>query len=267
MKVPFITVVFIALTAVVAAQKVVLPMQVERIPCQANSNYIGDFGPMEGGTNPALRAEIAKPNAGAPNGSVSLTCTAGTSGAGQGAAMSFNFYRATATTASCPASGYVILGTSPMLSSCAYADTTVSPNTTYCYTATDLDITVGATCPAGVVCESGQSSPLLVTVPALLPPNPPTGLTAGQIVAKSVPLQWKAPAAQAGVIVESYNVLRCHEARCPDPPLAATVTATKYTDTCDYTNLLCYYEITANDLVGGVKETTGPSNIVEAKVN
>lgn len=96
--------------------------------------------------------------------SVSLTCNA------SGVATGFNFYRATG---SCPAGSYTRLGTSPMSLSCSYTDTSVSPGTTYCYVATELN---------SLNQESGYSNTAQAVVPGLPTVTgvaPPTGAAAG----------------------------------------------------------------------------------------
>lgn len=104
--------------------------------------------------------------------SVSLTCTSPGSNA-----LAFNFYRATVS-----GGPYTIIGTSPMVSACAYTDTSVNLGTTYYYVATSLDIAVGSICPAGTSCESGYSNQATAVIPAnptVTGVSPATGTTLG----------------------------------------------------------------------------------------
>lgn len=178
--------------------------------------------------------------------SVSLSCTPSTAGA---TPTGFNFYRSTTS-----GSGYGVVGTS---ATCAFTDTIVAFSATYFYVATAFDA-------AG---ESGFSSQVTAVIPANPVPNPPTGLTVGAITATSVPLNWNVPVSQPGVTVASYGIFDCSQPTCPAPPKIATVTGTSYTALCLHKNGICYFEVKASDLVAGKKVTTGPSNIVEAKVN
>ena len=189
-------------------------------------------------------------NASSPTGpSVSLTCIAPTSGI---TPDKYNFYRSTTS-----GSGYVILGSS---TTCAYTDSTVNFNTTYYYVATSVNT---STCPSGSVCESADSNQVSAVVGSNPVPNPPTGLTVGQIVAKQVPLQWQAPVAQPEITVNAYSVWRGGNATMPSPSKISTVTNTSYVDgTCKLK--VCYYEVKAQDTVGKKGATSGPSNIVKA---
>jgi hypothetical protein len=184
------------------------------------------------------------------------------------AASGFNVYRGTTAASSCATPpAFVLIGStaSAPTSSSPYVDAGVTFGTNYCYTITAFN--TAPPCSVTAPCESAQETPAVFAQTPVNPtPPPPTGLTVGTITAKSVPLQWKAPSAQPGIAVQSYNVLRCHQATCPNPPLAASVTGTKYTDECDYQGGKCWYEITANDLIAGKKVVTGASNIVLAKV-
>lgn len=98
--------------------------------------------------------------------SVSLTCTASTTGTVTG----YFFYRSTTS-----GSGYTKLNATPV-SSCAYTDTTVQANTTYFYVATAFD--PGA---AGGNQESSFSNQVTAVIPPNPQPNPPTSLTLGTV--------------------------------------------------------------------------------------
>lgn len=203
-------------------------------------------------------------------GTVTLGCTAGVAGPGQGNDATFNFYRAATTAtvvASCPLnlSAYTILGTSPMAASCSYVDASIAANTNYCYVATALDIQLLGTCPSGTVCESVPSAPAIALVPPLSPPPAPGNLQIVSITASNVQLQWTAPVNPPDVLV-SYSIFDCSEAKCPAPPRVATTSATSYTAPCPHKNRTCYYEAEANYVIGGEKIHSLPSNIVEAKV-
>jgi hypothetical protein len=201
-----------------------------------------------------LKAKIVRSASGA---SVSLTCTSPGS-----VAVAFNFYRGTVS-----GGPYTILGTSPMVATCAYTDATVSPGTTYYYVATALDIAVGATCPTGQTCESGYSNQATAVVPFPPPPNPPTGLTVGTIVGTSVPLEWVPPVPQTGVYVDYYAVFTCSGKLCPNPVWISSVSIPGYTDTsCTPRPRVCRYFVRAHDTVAGLKVVTARSNIATAVV-
>lgn len=182
--------------------------------------------------------------------SVTLSCTPSTSTGVTG----YNFYRGLVS----GQESTTPLNTVPT-ASCGYVDSTVSALTTYFYTAK-------AVCPSCSPTLSVASNEVSAVIQGDQP-LPPTGLTVGTIAKNTVPLKWKVPIVQVGVTIKSYNLFRCHQSNCPNPPKVATVTSTSYTDTCLYTSKICWYEVSANDTVNGKQVVTLFSNIVQAKVN
>lgn len=194
-------------------------------------------------------------------GTVSLFCTPGVPGQGQAVPVGFNFYRSSVT-----GGPYTLLGTSPMTSSCSYTDTTVAPNNTYFYVATDLSIAPGGTCPTGQVCESTFSNETKAIVPPLGPPPPPTALTVGTIVAKTVPLNWNAPTVADGYTFENYIIYKGSKPTLPNPAKIGITVATNFKATgCIKTS---YFEVKAQ-YVDNKNNTviSGPSNIALANCN
>jgi hypothetical protein len=186
-------------------------------------------------------------------------------------AAGFNLYRSTTTAAVCPSGAIagppIASVTAAPTAASPYVDSTVTFGVNYCYTVTAFN--TATPCTVAAPCESQQETPYLL---AQTPPNPtpptPTGLTLGTITAQSVPLRWTPPAAMPGVTVEGQTIYRCHLATCPGPPIAAKVSASAntFTDDCNYSDHTCWYEVAANDLIGGKLVTSKPSNIVEAQV-
>lgn len=184
-----------------------------------------------------------------PTPSVSLSCTPPATGA---TPTGYNFYRATVS-----GGPYSLLTASNPPTNCAYTDNTVAFSTTYYYVATSLNGSY----------ESGYSNQATAVVPQNPQPNPPTNLTVVSIVAGKVNLQWKSPAAQAGVVVESYNIMRGLQPTLPSPNVIGNTPNTSFSDPgCKPAWKVCYYEITAVVVMNGKKTISGPSNIVAAQI-
>jgi IPT/TIG domain len=110
--------------------------------------------------------------------SVSLSWVAPASGT---PAQTYNVYRFISTTATCPTSPtYTLLGTSPMVSTATYTDSTVTSGNAYCYVVTALDIPLAGTCSTGTTCESGYSNQVTAVVPLVVSSlSPASGPTTG----------------------------------------------------------------------------------------
>lgn len=181
-----------------------------------------------------------------PSVSVSLTCTAATTGT---LANSFNFYRGTVS-----GGPYTLLGNS---TTCSYSDTTVTWNTTYYYVATGVNT---STCPSGNTCESAYSNQASAVTPVNPTPNPPTGLTTGVVAVNHVPLEWEAPSEA----VTAYRVFR-GLTTSSFKQIASGVKKTSFIDKQagqgDY-----FYEVKAVVNENGSVVVSPPSNVINVQV-
>lgn len=96
--------------------------------------------------------------------SVSLTCTPGTGG---GPPVGYNFLRSITN-----GGPYTLLGTSPMVSTCAYTDSTVALGTTYYYVANAMN-------GGGTSGFSNQISAAIPSPPTITSVSPSSGSTLG----------------------------------------------------------------------------------------
>jgi hypothetical protein len=174
------------------------------------------------------------------------------------AGVMFNFYRGSIQ----GQESTTPLNASP-LATCSYTDTGVMALGSYYYS-------VKAYCSTCNPSLSGPDEVGPVVIPADGQPATPTGLTVGTIAKNNVPLMWKAPIQQAGVVVDNYWIYRCGDSRCPSPPRVAIVPASQksYTATCTpvapNVKKTCWFDVKAHDTIAGVFVTSGPSNIVVA---
>lgn len=118
----------------------------------------------------------------------------------------------------------------------SYTDTTVQPETTYNYR-------IKAVNSAG---ESGYSSVVSVTTPALPKPDAPTGLTARVLSASSVRISWRDVAIETGYRLER----RTDNPNSWTPLTTLSADVTTYTETGLTTNLQYSYRVVAFNTKG-----------------
>jgi hypothetical protein len=177
--------------------------------------------------------------------SVSLSCTV------SGNATGCNFYKGT----TAGGESTTALNPTPSLT---YVDSAVTALSTYFYTAK-------AYCAACSPNLSPASNEVSAVIPADAQPAAPV-LAPPVVAGNKVPLKWNIQN-QAGIKVNYFQVFKCHLQNCPSPALAATTNLQVYTDTCNFTDKICYYEVNAHDSINTKNVVSPMSNIVEAMVN
>ena len=137
--------------------------------------------------------------------------------------------------------------------STTYSNTGLSPNTTYTYRVSAIN-SIGTGSPSNVSTATTSTQ--------ILPPQPPTGLTATTVSSSQINLSWSAPADNGGSPVTGYKIERSVDAGSTWSTVVANTssTSTAFSDMGLAANTSYTYRVSAINSVG----TSSPSNTASA---
>jgi chitodextrinase len=127
----------------------------------------------------------------------------------------------------------------------SYADTGLSPSTTYTYTVSAYDAAGNASPQSGSVSATTQAS---AQAPDITPPSTPAGLAAAVISSTQINLSWTASTDNVGVA--GYRVYR-------NGSQIATTTSTSYANTGLTPSTTYTYTVSAYDAAGNASSQSG----------